>query len=93
MSEPDVEPKTREAVHCPECGSLRIQYPQATQKSLMTNFFMGLAAEVGIVNLHYYCEDCHYTWPHDHTPPKQSPHGAPYYFIEDPKRKNSADKS
>jgi hypothetical protein len=93
LLDPDVEPKTRDAVHCPECGSLRIQYPQVTQKSMMTNLFMGLAAEAGIVGRHYYCEECHLTWPHDPTPPKQRPHGAPYYFIEHPEQKGSAHKS
>jgi len=90
MIEPDFEPKTREAVHCPECGSLRIQYPQVTQKSIMTNLFMGLAAEVGILGRNYYCEDCHCTWPHDPGPAKARPHGAPYYFIEDVKVKRDS---
>src|SRR5258707_605521 len=27
----------RDAIHCPECGSLRVEYPQYTRKSLLTN--------------------------------------------------------
>jgi hypothetical protein len=92
MNEPDVEPKTSEAIHCPECGSLRIQYPQVARKSLLTNFFMGLAAEAGIVARNYYCEDCHCTWPHDSTPPKVRLHSAPYYFIKDPRKSGGAER-
>jgi hypothetical protein len=78
----ETEPATRQAIRCPECGALRIQYPQVTQKSMLTNLFMGLAAEVRLVERHYYCEECHCTWPHDPVSNKPKPHSAPYYFIE-----------
>jgi len=82
VSEAESEPVTREATHCPECGSLRIQYPQATKKSMLTNLFMGLAAKAHVMEPAYYCEDCHCIWPHDPVPNKPRSHGAPYYFIE-----------
>ena len=76
------EPATREATRCPECGSFRIQYPQVTHKSMLTNLFIGFAAQVRLVERHYYCEECHCTWPHHPVPYKPRPHSAPHYFIE-----------
>jgi len=73
----------QQAVRCPECRSLRVEYPQFAQHSLMTNLALGVAAEVGLVEKDYYCEQCHYTWPKEGTrAPRARPHLAPYYFIE-----------
>jgi transposase-like protein len=73
----------REAIRCPECKSLRVDYPQFTRKSLLTNLAVGLAAEVGVVEKQYYCQDCHFTWPREGTKPRRDrQHLAPYYFIE-----------
>src|SRR5260221_5764787 len=33
----------REAIKCPECRSLRVEYPQFARNSIMTNLGMGLA--------------------------------------------------
>jgi hypothetical protein len=71
------------AVRCPECNSPRVEYPQFTQKSLLTNLAMGLMAEVGLIERDYYCEDCHFTWPKEEAQPVRSrAHMAPNYFIE-----------
>jgi hypothetical protein len=88
LQEHETELATRDAIRCPECASFRIQYPQATQKSMLTNLFMGLAAEVRLVERLYYCEECHCNWPHHPVPHKPRLHSAPYYFIEgvEPKR-------
>jgi len=70
------------AIHCPECKSLRVQYPQFAHKSVIPNMIVGLIATFG-GQKDYYCEDCHYTWPKEGT--KLSairPNSAPYYFIE-----------
>jgi hypothetical protein len=73
----------RDAIHCPECKSLRVDYPQFTRKSLLTNLAMGIAANVGLMEKEYYCEDCHFTWPKEGTRPRRNrPNMAPYYFIE-----------
>ena len=78
-----VETALQGAIRCPECKSLRIEYPQGADHSLMTNLAMGLSAELGLVEKHYYCEDCHYTWPKETGQSRQDrPHMAPYYFIE-----------
>jgi len=71
------------AIHCPDCRSTRVDYPQFTRKSLLTNFFMGLGAELRLVERDFYCEDCHFTWPKEGTRPSRlRPNMAPYYFIE-----------
>jgi hypothetical protein len=70
-------------IRCPECKSLRVDYPQFTEKSLFTNFAMGLAAEFRLVELSYYCEDCHFMWVRQ--PARQARarhHLAPDYFLE-----------
>ena|SRR5437899_9511879 len=73
----------RGAIHCPECKSLLVEYPQVTRKSVMTNLAMGLAAELGLIERQYYCQECHFTWPKEGTKPRPGrPHMAPYYFIE-----------
>jgi hypothetical protein len=77
------EDALREAIRCPECKSLRVDYPQFTRKFLIPNLAMGLMAAMGAVEKEFYCEDCHFTWPKEGS--KQSalrPHMAPYYFID-----------
>jgi len=72
-----------DAIRCPECKSLRVDYPQFTRKSIFTNLAMGLMAELRLVDKEYYCQDCHYTWPKEGAKPSRvRPHMAPYYFIE-----------
>src|SRR2546423_1550879 len=71
------------AIRCPECRSLRVDYPQFTRKSMLTNMAMGLVAELGLVEKEYYCQDCHFTWPKEGTKPRRDrPHMSPHYFIE-----------
>ena len=72
----------RKVVHCPECHSSRVEYPQFTRKFFLPNL-IGLLSGLGLVKKKYYCEDCHYTWlpkgqeSHDHRT-----HLAPNYFLE-----------
>jgi hypothetical protein len=78
-----VEDALRDAIRCPECRSLRVDYPQFTRKSLLTNLALGLSAELGLVSKQYYCEDCHLTWPKDSQQPgRERTHMAPNYFID-----------
>ena len=73
----------RETVRCPECKSLRVAYPQFARHALLTNLFLGLAAQIGLVEKDYYCEQCYYTWPREGLRKRRDrPHLAPYYFIE-----------
>ena len=50
------------AVHCPQCHSTRIEFPQMTRKFVTTSIFM-LLAVFRLVPREFYCLDCHYTWP------------------------------
>ena len=52
----------REAVHCPECGSSRVEYPQFTRKFVSPSLY-ALLCKLGFFEKHFYCEECHYTWP------------------------------
>jgi hypothetical protein len=71
------------AIRCPECSSLRIDFPQFTQKSLFTNLAIGLVAELRLVERQYYCEECHCMWNTPGTKPRRArAHMAPNYFIE-----------
>jgi len=52
----------RDAIHCIECGSSRVEYPQFTRKFVLPGFG-ALLCLVGLMEREFYCEDCHYTWP------------------------------
>jgi hypothetical protein len=72
------------AIRCPECGSLRIDYPQFTEKSILTNLIMGLATELRILERDFYCEACHCMWiKPSPKPPRHRLHMAPNYFLEE----------
>lgn len=72
-----------DAIRCPECHSLRVDYPQFTEKSLLPNLVMGLLARLGVVEKDYYCEYCHCMWakPDAKARPARG-HMAPNYFLE-----------
>jgi len=73
-----------DAVRCPECHSLRVDFPQFTRKSLLTNVVMGFLAEIHLLERNYYCEDCHFMWakPGEKLP-RVRRHLAPDFFLED----------
>ena len=71
------------AIRCPECRSLRVDYPQFTRKSILPNVAMGLMAEMGLLEKECYCEDCHCMWTKRRTNPRPGRrHMAPMYFLE-----------
>jgi hypothetical protein len=73
----------RHALRCPECRSLRVDYPQFTPKSFLTNLALGFVAELRLVEREYYCEECHCMWPPENTKPRRMrAHMAPNYFVE-----------
>src|SRR5436190_2628925 len=51
-----------DAIHCPECGSSRVQYPQFTRKFVLPNFGALLCA-IGLLEWQFYCQECQFTWP------------------------------
>lgn len=50
------------AIHCPECGSLRISYPQMTRKFILPTLFLHLGIIFRLIKHQAYCETCHYVW-------------------------------
>ncbi|HTD87184.1 MAG TPA: DUF2007 domain-containing protein [Candidatus Binatia bacterium] len=58
----------RDAIHCPECGASRVQYPQFTRKFVLPNFGALLCA-VGLIEWKFYCQECQFTWPRKKTVP------------------------
>ncbi|HEU5396748.1 MAG TPA: hypothetical protein VFV81_06250 [Verrucomicrobiae bacterium] len=52
----------RRAIHCPECGSLRISYPQMTRKFLLPTLLLHLGIIFRVIEHEAYCEFCHHTW-------------------------------
>jgi hypothetical protein len=70
-------------IRCPECKSLRVDYPQFARRSILPNVVMGLIAGVGLLAKQFYCEDCHWMWPKQRTDSRRDRrHMAPDYFIE-----------
>jgi len=57
--------------------------PSIHAQILSSNIALGLVARIGLLEKEYYCEDCHYMWPHEGAKPRRDrPNMAPYYFIE-----------
>ena len=51
-----------DAIHCPECGLSRVEYPQFTREFLLPTLGALLCVMGGLIERQFYCEDCHYTW-------------------------------
>src|SRR6266404_295978 len=62
----------RGAIRCPDCKSLRIEFPQYTHKSALPNLLVGVLANIGAVRKEFYCHDCHFTWPKEGTKPSRA---------------------
>ena len=56
-----------QAVHCPECGSSRVEFPQFSRRTIMGALPAALAA-TGVIDQQFFCENCNFTWPAE--PPK-----------------------
>jgi len=54
------------AIHCPSCGSLRINYPQMTRKFFLPTVLLHLGIIFRIIHHEAYCEQCHFIWPLPH---------------------------
>jgi hypothetical protein len=51
-----------EALHCPACGSLRVNYPQMTRKFILPTVLLHLGIIFRIIGHECYCEHCHEMW-------------------------------
>lgn len=54
----------REAIHCPQCNSPRVEFPQYTRK-FFTPVLVEMFISLGLFPKEYYCQDCQFTWPKD----------------------------
>lgn len=50
------------AVRCPQCGSPRIDYPQATRKFIGPTLVEIFCTTTHVMDKQFYCHNCHYTW-------------------------------
>jgi len=50
------------ALHCPSCGSLRVNYPQMTRKFILPTIMLHLGIILRVIDHKCYCEDCHEMW-------------------------------
>jgi hypothetical protein len=50
------------AIHCPDCGSLQINYPQMTRRFILPTILLHLGIIFRIIHHQAYCEACHFTW-------------------------------
>lgn len=52
----------RRAIHCPQCHSPRVQYPQYSRKFILPTLVAHIARLFGVISKECYCEDCQHTW-------------------------------
>lgn len=57
-SDPDI---AAALIHCPQCGSSQIEYPQLTRKAI-TPAMASVLFAIRVFPKEFYCEDCHFTW-------------------------------
>jgi hypothetical protein len=51
-----------QAIHCPSCGSLQVNYPQMTRKFLLPTILLHLGIIFRIIEHQCYCEKCRWMW-------------------------------
>ncbi len=61
-TEPGVPAILQKAVHCPDCGSLRVEYPQMTRKFFLPTLLLHLGIIFRVIEHECYCEHCHCIW-------------------------------
>jgi len=49
-------------VCCPQCKSVRVEYPQFTRKFITTTL-VEIFCFLRLIDKTFYCQDCHHTWP------------------------------
>jgi hypothetical protein len=60
--EPTVSTLLKNAIHCPSCDSLRVQYPQMTRKFFLPTLVLHLGIIFRVIEHEAYCESCHCLW-------------------------------
>ena len=74
-AEPGSTDKLHKALHCPDCGSLRVEYPQMTRKFILPTVLLHLGIIFHVIEHECYCDSCHCIWnlPQTFTPPMRAP--------------------
>lgn len=52
----------KQAIHCPACGSLHVNYPQMTRRFILPTVLLHLGIIFRIIEHECYCEHCHEMW-------------------------------
>ena len=55
-------PVLAQALHCPSCSSLRVNYPQMTRKFVLPTVLLHLGIIFRIIEHECYCENCQAMW-------------------------------
>jgi hypothetical protein len=62
------------ALHCPDCSSVQISYPQMTRKFILPTILLHAGILLRLIDHQCYCEKCHCLWrlpgEADHLAPK-----------------------
>jgi hypothetical protein len=53
----------QDEVHCLQCGSPHVDYPQYSRKFVTTTMYGMLFAFLHLIDKTFYCQECHHTWP------------------------------
>ena len=72
LEQPTGSALLRSAIHCPSCGSSRVDYPAMTRKNVLPALVAQVLAALNLMGGEYYCEDCHYTWMPANSPRSES---------------------
>lgn len=67
-------PAADEALHCPDCGSLRVNYPQMTRQFILPTILLHLGIIFRVIEHQCYCENCQEMWT---LPKERSLHSKP----------------
>jgi hypothetical protein len=51
-----------EALRCPQCGSLRVEYPQMTRKFALPTLIAHSLVLFGVMQHDFYCTECQHVW-------------------------------
>jgi hypothetical protein len=61
-TESNVSALLQKAIHCPDCGSLHVEYPQMTRKFFLPTLLLHLGIIFRVIKHECYCENCHCIW-------------------------------
>lgn len=59
---PESSAMLENALHCPFCGSLQVNYPQMTRKFILPTILLHLGIIFRVIRHEAYCESCHHVW-------------------------------